>query len=289
MLSLNTERDNQDLERVVKILEFPIFTAKAAKYIGKPFELALMALPDPVLNKVGDYTQACLKTALQVVLFTVNKEKRFKKANNLLHKGMVVATGAAGGFFGGVTMAAELPISTGIMMRSIADVAREEGEDLTAVEPRLACISVLGMDTSSKAKKTEGINTSKYFIIRNAMAAEVTKATEYLVANVITDESVPIVVKLLNNVTERFGIILTEKMAADLVPVVGAVSAASINYLFIDNFQRIARGHFIVRRLERKYGPERIKMGYEAILTRLNNRSQSDFYYSGEAAATSEE
>jgi hypothetical protein len=34
----------------------------------------------------------------------------------------------------------------------------------------------------------------------------------------------------------------------------------------MDHFQEMARGHFVVRRLERKYGPELVQANYEAIL-----------------------
>jgi hypothetical protein len=36
--------------------------------------------------------------------------------------------------------------------------------------------------------------------------------------------------------------------------------------LFIDHFQDMARGHFIVRRLEREYGEEEIRKRYEQLL-----------------------
>ena len=66
-------------------------------------------------------------------------------------------------------------------------------------------------------------------------------------------------------VAERFSIQVTEKAAAQALPIVGAASAALINLLFIDHFQDMATGHFTVRRLERKYGPETVK-GVYAIL-----------------------
>lgn len=287
-MNLDARRDEEDLARAVSLLEFLTWTTQVAKYIGRPVEKAMGMLPARVLDKVGEYTEACLKAAFRVVLLTVNTETRFKKANNLLHKGMVVATGATGGFFGGLTMAAELPVSTGIMMRSIAEVAREEGEDLTSVDARLACISVLGLDTSSY-HGSDGVHAAKYFLVRNAMAVEATKAAEFLAASAVADESAPIVAKFLNKVAERFGVQLTDKMVADLVPVVGAVSGASINYLFMDHFQRIARGHFIVRRLERKYGRDRVQAAYEAILNGMIGGRQDGYYDIEEIAVTRED
>src|SRR3712207_7386206 len=39
--------------------------------------------------------------------------------------------------------------------------------------------------------------------------------------------------------------------SAQAVPVLGAISGAAVNTLFIDHFQSLAQGHFTVRRLER--------------------------------------
>ena len=35
----------------------------------------------------------------------------------------------------------------------------------------------------------------------------------------------------------------------------------------MQHYQDVARGHFIVRRLEREYGPERIREAYQALRT----------------------
>lgn len=293
-MSFESIEDQQLLEEAVKTLEFASFTAKAAKFIGKPMELALNKLPKRVSDKIETVTEACLKAAFKVVLLTVDEEKRFKKANNAVHKGLVTATGAAGGFFGGLTMAIELPVSTGIMMRSIAEIAREMGEDLTEIEPRLACIQVLGLDAGSRTKANEHMHTSKYFAIRRTMATEIVKATEYYAANALSEEAPPIVARLLNRVAERFGVQLTDKMAAELIPVVGAVAGGSLNLLFMHHFQSIARGHFGVRQLERKYGVEQTQLEYEAVLRRLKGQAFAeaadviDIGY-GEVATTTEE
>ena len=55
---------------------------------------------------------------------------------------------------------------------------------------------------------------------------------------------------------------VTEKIVAQSLPVVGAAGGALLNTLFIDHFQDMARGHFIVRRLERRYGKETIRLAY---------------------------
>jgi EcsC protein family len=59
--------------------------------------------------------------------------------------------------------------------------------------------------------------------------------------------------------------VVTQKVAAQALPVVGALGGAAVNYAFIEHFQDVAHGHFTVRRLERVYGKEKIRVEYERI------------------------
>jgi len=51
---------------------------------------------------------------------------------------------------------------------------------------------------------------------------------------------------------------VSEKVAAQAIPLIGAAGGALINTIFIDHFQNMARGHFIIRRLERRYDKDLI-------------------------------
>ncbi len=63
---------------------------------------------------------------------------------------MVLVSGAVGGFFGLPGLIIELPISTTLMLRSIADIARSEGEDLSSFDAHLACITVFALGGRSR-------------------------------------------------------------------------------------------------------------------------------------------
>jgi hypothetical protein len=63
-------------------------------------------------------------------------------------------------------------------------------------------------------------------------------------------------------IAERFGVQVTEKAAAQAIPAIGAAGGAIVNTIFMDHFQDMARGHFIVRKLERKHGKERVERRY---------------------------
>jgi EcsC protein family len=81
----------------------------------------------------------------------------------------------------------------------------------------------------------------------------------------VIKEGAPILLKFVTQVAARFGVVVTQKVAARALPVVGALGGAAVNYAFIEHFQEIARGHFTVRRLERMYGKDEIRAEYELI------------------------
>jgi len=72
-------------------------------------------------------------------------------------------------------------------------------------------------------------------------------------------------VRLITSIASRFGIIVSEQVAAKAVPIVGAAGGSIINVLFMNHFQEMARGHFIVKRLERKYGTQRVEAAYNQL------------------------
>jgi hypothetical protein len=66
-------------------------------------------------------------------------------AHDKLHRLLASAAGAFGGLLGPLTLLAELPVTTVLMLRSIADIAHGEGEDLNTPEARLACVQVFAL------------------------------------------------------------------------------------------------------------------------------------------------
>ena len=85
----------------------------------------------------------------------------------------------------------------------------------------------------------------------------------------VVKEGAPILLKFVTQVAARFGLVVTQKVAAQALPVVGALGGAAVNYAFIEHFQDVARGHFSVRRLERLYGKDTIRNEYDRIAQQL--------------------
>lgn len=257
-----TDNHQQELKKAVLILENPGIAAKITNYIGKPIEKGLELLPENWNEKIGEVTKAALLKATDAAVLTMD-DKPNLKSSNWLHKIGVAFSGAVGGFFGLPALAIELPISTTIMLRSIADIARSEGESINHPRTKLACLEVFALGGENKSDDS---TESGYFIIRSALAKSVTEAAEFMATKTIAEGGAPPLVRLIVKIAERFSVQISEKLVAQAVPLIGAAGGAGINTIFINHFQDMARGHFIVRRLEKIYGKELIESEYKRVL-----------------------
>ena len=255
------QKDLNDLKKAKALLENPSLAAKITNYLGTPIEKGFALLPENWNLKVGELTRTALSKAVQAAVITM-KYSPGKEASNVWHKFAVATTGGAGGLFGLPALAIELPISTTIMLRSIADIARSEDEDIHNIESKIACIEVFAL---GGPRINDDTSESGYYAVRAALAQSVSMAAEYITKRGLYEKSAPALVRLITQIAQRFSIQVSEKAAAQAVPAIGAAGGAIINTLFIDHFQDMARGHFIVRRLERKYGEETVKETYDSV------------------------
>jgi len=250
--------DLNDLRAAKIKLEHPSLTAKIADLVGRPVERGFKLLPKNWNQKVSEATEAALLKGLDFAIRTVgNRETR--EARNRLHKLIVMSSGAAGGAVGAYSLMVELPFSTCVMLRSIADIARSEGHDISLVQTKLACLEVLAL--GGKSSKDDSAETG-YWAVRGALARSVSEAASFLTEKGLTEKGGPPLARLIAAVASRFSTVVTEEAAAKAIPIVGAVSGGAINYLFMNHFQETARGHFVVKRLEMKYGAALVENTY---------------------------
>jgi len=256
------EKDLLILRNSVRILENPNWLIKLTDYVGKPLEFGLKRLPKKVNNKIGEITNNALSGVLKLAINSFDENKNLNPSNKF-HKGLTVLSGSVGGAFGLPGLAIELPFSTAIMLRSIADIARSLGEDLNQIETRLNCIQIFAFGGNSKS---DDASESGYFAIRTALSQTVNESVKYILQRgLMVEEGAPILVRLISSIASRFSIQVSEKFAVQFVPILGAFGGASINYIFMDHFQKIATAHFNIRNLERIYGNELVKIEYEKI------------------------
>ena len=256
-----TPQDIEEIRTAKTLLENPGVAAKMSNYIGSPVEVVLNRLPASWHDAITAATNTAIGKALDVALLTMDRGDH-AAPSNWWHKIAVGASGAAGGMFGLPALAVELPVSTTIILRSIADIARSEGEDLDAPDSKLQCLQVLALGGKATG---DDLSETGYFATRAALARAVSEAVKHLTKNGVTQQGAPVLVRLISQVAARFSIVVTEKAAVQAVPVLGAVGGAAINTLFMDHFQDVGRGHFVIRRLERTHGQEEVRRHYDAL------------------------
>jgi hypothetical protein len=256
-----SEEALDELRLAIELLENPGLIARLSSTLATPIDVGLDRLPESVRGRVFAIAESSLRTALKTALWTLSEPKQAAPSNRI-HKAGSAISGAIGGAFGLSALAIELPISTSIMLRSIAEIARSEGEDLALRETQMACLEVFALGSASK--RDDAAETG-YFGVRSALAKTVSEAARYAASTGAIRDSAPALVRLISHIAARFSIPVSEKAAAQSVPVIGAAGGALINVLFMDHFQNAARGHFIVRRLERVHGSEAIRLAYRRL------------------------
>jgi hypothetical protein len=255
-------RELAELQRAKDLLENPGLAAKLSNALGSPVEKGMKMLPARGQKLVHDATERALMKALDVAVKSLG-EKRPVTSSDKMHKWAAAGSGALGGAFGIAAIAIELPVSTTLILRSIADIAAAEGEDPRHIETKLACLSVFALGSSKD--ESDNAAESGYFAARAAMATAVSDAVRYLAEKGLSKGGAPALVRLIALIASRFGIVVSQKAAAQLVPVLGAAGGALINTIFIGHYQDMARGHFIVRRLEKIHGAEPVRRAYEKL------------------------
>jgi hypothetical protein len=254
-----SQNELEDLKYAKELLENPGLAARITDALGTAIDKGFELLPAKWSEMVQQTTKESLRKALEFAVMTMDDRPRVSSWS-FLHKMLAATSGAVGGAFGLPALTVELPVSTIIMLRSIADIARSEGEKITTLEAKLACLEVFAL--GGKSPGDDSTETG-YFVMRAAFAREVAEAVKYITKKGVAEEGAPAIARFITQIASRFGVNVSEKVAAQAVPIIGAAGGALINTIFIDHFQDMARGHFIIRRLERVYGTDEVKRQYE--------------------------
>ncbi len=265
------EGDLRALERAVELLEQDTITETLTQLVGTPIDYLMSKLPKGAEEQIYSLVEKSLHKAADAALWSLDNEPN-RIASTKTNKFFAAVSGAIGGAFGFSALAIELPVSTTIMLRSIADIARSEGFELDNIDTKLACLEVFSLGGPSD---DDDAANHAYYATRS-LTAEIVQDLSKEISNIAVKNASSVqtgkwLASLIEKVATRFGIVITEKMAAQVVPVIGALTGATLNTMFTDYYQDMARGHFIVKRLEKKYGNELIKAEYIKISSKLTN------------------
>ncbi len=265
-----TDDDRGALGRAVDALEKTTLAGRLTNLLGRQIALAGQAIPERVRDAAAKGANVAMRAAMSGALRSLRGDR--KAASSKLHMAAIAASGAAGGALGLAALPFELPASTILMLRAIADVARAEGEDMADPQVALACLEVFALGGRTEA---DDHLDSSYFAVRALLARSMSQASRYIIDKGLVDEAAPVLVKLLSKIAARFGVVLSQKFAAQALPIIGAMGGAAVNLAFLQHFEQIAKGHFAVRRLERIYGPDLVRSEYERLAAAIASAAQT--------------
>jgi hypothetical protein len=145
-----------------------------------------------------------------------------------------MASGAIGGAAGLAGSLVELPVTITVMLHAIRSEAAAAGYDPDDPQVRLACIEVFS--AGSPLRGDDGVNTA-FLSARLAVTGGTLQ-------------------KVLAVVVPRLAVVFGQKLAAQAVPVMGALTGAALNAAFLNYYRELARIRFRLMRLAEVHGAE---------------------------------
>ena len=232
-----------DLDVEIAALAFALDRAngpflKLVNRLGNGVEAQMSRLPDSIRVELERAVTRALETAHG--LASVGR-----RAPDLGPRGATyaaMAAGAAGGAAGLAGSLVELPVTITVMLHAIRAQAQAAGYDPDDPAVRLACLEVFS--AGSPLKADDGVNTA-FVSARLTLAGGTLK-------------------KALAVVVPRLAVVFGQKLAAQAVPVLGAVTGAALNAAFLNYYREVARIRFRLMRLSEVHGPEVVLAAFAA-------------------------
>ena len=206
--------------------------------LGGTLENQLAALPDGLRSQIERLTAQALEASYGIAARAPDLGPRAPMM-------AAVAAGAAGGAGGIATSLAELPVTVTLFLNTIRSVAREAGLDPDQDWVRAECLQVFA--AGSPLAQDDGVNTS-FIASRLALSGSA-------VQNLIT------------SIAPKLATVLGQKLAAQAVPVLGAVSGAALNAAFLSYYREIARVRFELVKLGQIHGADAVEAEFRIAVT----------------------
>ena len=213
---------------------------KAINFVGGQVEDTLKMLPKGARKQIDEGARAALQRSYEVAAKTRKGSAGRAVSTDRGHKVLATVTGALGGLGGLPTAIAELPVATTTIFRAVQGVAEHYGEDPSSTETRLQCLAVFGAGGPGEAD--DGVDTA-FFGARIGLTGAAVHG-------------------LIAKVAPRFATVLSQKLATQAVPILGAAAGAGTNYAFTDYYVEMAHVHFGLRKIARDYDAEDVAAAF---------------------------
>lgn len=274
--SMFTEQELKFIADAALFFDKPGAFIKVLNIFGDQIEKTQKLLPAKAQKVVAKAAQLAIQKAVTVsaqsiplkqeVLSFSESQRQSARSGKFHYAGSAIA-GGIGGFMGLAALPIELPISTLIILRSILDTATKYGHDISSAEVRLECVYVFSFGSDSKK---DDASQSSYYASRIAFSKVMKNAAAFVMGNTAKDVlrglengTAPALLTFITRISEKFGIRVTNKLFAQMVPVIGTIGGAGINMAFSSFFNQAATFHFGLRRLELDRGYEETRAAFD--------------------------
>lgn len=218
-------------------------------YLGGGIENRLERLPDRVKDAIETGTGALLEQAYHAAR-AIGGHSATPRTGHWVHKMAAIGSGAAGGVGGLSTALLEMPATVALIFGAMQKIAAENGFDPVSEETRLTCLEIFG--AGGPGPRDDGVNSS-FLGTRIGLNGSTLNA-------------------VIARVAPRFAAAISQKLAAQIVPVLGAAAGAGVNYAFMDYYQEMARVRFGLKRICLSHDEADVLAAFHAALAQPRRR-----------------
>lgn len=222
------EREIADLARALKRANGPLLAM--LNRLGGGLEAHMAALPPSLRAEVERVVMAALKAAHGVAGLGGLAPDIGRQGPMLA----AMAAGAVGGAAGFAGALAELPVTVTLLLHAIRREAVAAGYDPDDMAVRAVCLEVFAAGAPMAAD--DGVNTA-------FLSARLT----------VTG---PALHKIMAAVAPKLAAAMGQKLVAQAVPVLGAITGAGLNAVYLNYYREVARIRFALLRLAGQHGAE---------------------------------
>ena len=201
--------------------------------LGSQAENLIERIPGPARSQLEAATRRGLELSFGAA--AASRGRGVPDGGDWLNTALTTAMGAAGGMGGLPSALAEVPVTVTVLMRAIQSIAEEHGLDPASEDVRLACLEVFA--AAGPLADDDGSDMG-FLTMRVALSGPGMKMVVARVAPI-------------------FAQVLGRKIAAQAVPVLGAVAGAATNYVYTTYYQDMARVRFGLMDIARRRGMDR--------------------------------
>lgn len=205
--------------------------------LGGSLEKQLAAVPEALRSRI----EAAAAMALERAHDLAGHARHAPSVGRNGPLAAIMASGAAGGAAGLAGSLAELPVSVMLILHAIRREAGAAGFDPDDPRVRAECLRVFGAGSPMAAD--DGVNTA-------FLSARLT----------LTGAAVQ---RIIAAVAPRFGVAIGQKLAAQSVPVLGALTGAALNAAYLNWYREVAAIRFQLLRLAQTHGGENVALAFQ--------------------------